>query len=200
VNRRIRFLVTANDVIHAFWVPAFAVKKDAVPGFVHEAWAVPEQTGVYRGQCAELCGKDHGFMPIVVNVVEQAEYDAWVAEKQEEARLVYETVGKEWTMDELLAEGEQVYTRNCVACHQVNGQGIPPAFPSLVGQGVAVGPVAENVDVLLNGRPGTAMQAFGQQLNAAEIASVVAYVRNSWGNEAGDLVQPKEINSMMTGE
>jgi len=200
INKRIRFLVTAEDVIHAFWVPDFAVKKDAIPGFVHESWAIVEEPGVYRGQCAELCGKDHGFMPIVVHAVEQDEYDAWVAEKQAEAAAIFETVGKTWTQEELLSKGGEVYSRNCVACHQVNGQGIPPAFPSLVGQGVAVGDIQENIDVLLYGRAGTAMQAFGQQLNAAEIASVVTYVRNSWGNDTGDTVQPKDIHSQMASQ
>ena len=200
INKRIRFLVTAEDVIHAFWVPDFAVKKDAIPGFVHESWAIVEEPGVYRGQCAELCGKDHGFMPIVVHAVEQDEYDAWVAEKQAEAAAIFETVGKTWTQDELLAKGEEVYARNCVACHQVNGQGIPPAFPSLVGQGVTVGDIQENIDVLLYGRAGTAMQAFGQQLNAAEIASVVTYVRNSWGNDTGDTIQPKDIHTQMASQ
>lgn len=200
INKRIRFLVTAEDVIHAFWVPDFAVKKDAIPGFVHESWAIVEEPGVYRGQCAELCGKDHGFMPIVVHAVEQEEYDQWVAEKQEEARQIFETVGKTWTQDELLEKGEEVYMRNCASCHQPNGQGIPPAFPSLVGQGVTVGAIQDNIDVLLYGRPGTAMQAFGQQLNAAEIASVITYVRNSWGNDTGDLIQPKEINTQMASQ
>lgn len=200
INKRVRFLVTAEDVIHAFWVPDFAVKKDAVPGFIHEAWTVVEEPGIYRGQCAELCGKDHGFMPIVVHAVEQDEYDQWVADKQEEARLIFETVGKEWTKDELLSTGESVYTANCAACHQGNGQGIPPAFPSLVGQGVAVGPVQDNIDILLYGRTGTAMQAFGEQLNPAEIASVITYVRNSWGNDTGDVIQPKLINEELTQE
>ncbi|MBO6557596.1 MAG: cytochrome c oxidase subunit II [Pseudomonadales bacterium] len=200
INKRIRFLVTAEDVIHAFWVPDFAVKKDAIPGFVHESWAIVEEPGVYRGQCAELCGKDHGFMPIVVHALEQDDYDAWVAEKQSEAAAIFETVGKTWTQDELLAKGGEVYARNCVACHQVNGQGIPPAFPSLVGQGVTVGDIQENIDVLLYGRAGTAMQAFGQQLNAAEIASVVTYVRNSWGNDTGDTIQPKDIHTQMASQ
>lgn len=200
INKRIRFLVTAEDVIHAFWVPDFAVKKDAIPGFVHETWAVIEEPGVYRGQCAELCGKDHGFMPIVVHAVEQEEYDAWVAEKQAEAAALFETVGKVWTNDELLTKGEEVYTRNCVACHQVNGQGIPPAFPSLVGQGLAVGDLQENIDIVLYGKSGTAMQAFGQQLNAAEIASVITYVRNTWGNETGDYLQPKDIHTQMASQ
>ena len=200
INKRIRFLITSNDVIHSFWVPDFAVKKDAIPGFVHESWAIVEEPGVYRGQCAELCGKDHGFMPIVVHAMEQEDYDNWVLEKQEEAAKVFEIVGKSWSTDELIEKGEEVYARNCVACHQTNGQGIPPAFPSLVGQGIPVGPIAEHIDILLYGRAGTAMQAFGQQLNAAEIAAVVTYTRNAWGNNMQDSVQPKEINVMMASQ
>jgi cytochrome c oxidase subunit 2 len=200
INKRVRFLVTSEDVIHAWWVPDFAVKRDAIPGYVHEAWAVVEEPGTYRGQCAELCGKDHGFMPIVVRAVEQEEYDAWMAEKQQEAADVFAIVGKEWTMDELMAEGESVYLRNCATCHQANGQGIPPAFPSLVGQGLSVGPVQDHIDIILYGKAGTAMQAFGAQLNAAEIAAVTTYERNAWGNNTGDLVQPSVINEQLTGE
>ena len=200
INKRIRFLVTSQDTIHAFWVPDFAVKRDAIPGFVHESWAIVEEPGVYRGQCAELCGKDHGFMPIVVHAVEQAEYDLWVAEKQAEAKEVFNTVGKIWTQDELMAEGEEVNLQHCAACHQPNGQGIPPAFPSLVGQGIAVGPMSDHIDILLYGQAGTAMQAFGQQLNPAEIAAVITYERNAWGNDMNDMVQPKEINTMMASE
>lgn len=200
INKRIRFLITSNDVIHAWWVPDFAVKKDAIPGYVHEAWTVVEVPGTYRGQCAELCGKDHGFMPIVVRAVEQEEYDLWLAAKQQEAADVYSIVGKEWTMDELMVEGESVYLRNCATCHQVNGQGLPPAFPTLVGQGLAVGPIQEHIDIIIHGKAGTAMQAFGAQLNAAEIAAVVTYERNAWGNNVGDLVQPKVINEQLTGQ
>ena len=200
INKRVRFLITAEDVIHAFWVPAFAVKKDAIPGFVHESWTIVEEPGIYRGQCAELCGKDHGFMPIVVRAVEQNEYDLWLAEKREEARIVFETVGKEWTLDELMAEGEAVYTRNCATCHQANGQGIPPAFPSLVGQGATIGPLQEHLDVLIYGRPGTAMQSFAAQLNPAQLAAVVTYQRNSWGNDMGDLIQPREVNEQVTAQ
>lgn len=199
-NTRVRFLVTAEDVIHSFWVPDFAVKRDAIPGFIHEAWTVVEEPGIYRGQCAELCGKDHGFMPIVVRAVEQDEYDAWIAEKREEARAAYEIVGKEWTMDELMAEGEAVYNRTCMTCHQANGQGIPPAFPSLVGQGISVGPIDAHIDIVLNGKAGTAMQAFASQLNPAEIAAVITYERNAWGNNVGDMIQPREINNMLTGQ
>jgi cytochrome c oxidase subunit 2 len=200
INKRIRFLVTSQDTIHAFWVPDFAVKRDAIPGFVHESWAVVEEPGIYRGQCAELCGKEHGFMPIVVHAVEQEEYDLWVAEKQAEAAEVFNTVGKTWSMGELMVEGEEVYLRNCAGCHQPNGQGIPPAFPSLVGQGIAVGSVQEHIDILLYGRAGTSMQAFGKQLNAAEIAAVITYERNAWGNNMNQMVQPKEINTMMASE
>ena len=199
INKKIRFLITSQDVIHAWWVPDFAVKKDAIPGFVHESWAIVEEPGIYRGQCAELCGKQHGFMPIVVRAVEQAEYEEWLAGKQEEAKAVFETVGKEWTQEELMVKGEEVYTRVCSVCHQANGQGLPPAFPSLVGTGLAVGSMQEHIDIILHGKAGTAMQSFSSQLNAAEIAAVVIYERNAWGNDMGDMIQPREINAMMNG-
>ena len=199
INKKIRFLITSQDVIHAWWVPDFAVKTDAIPGFVHESWAIVEEPGIYRGQCAELCGKQHGFMPIVVRAVEQAEYEEWLVGKQEEAKAVFETVGKEWTQEELMVKGEEVYTRICSVCHQANGQGLPPAFPSLVGTGLAVGSMQEHIDIILHGKAGTAMQSFSSQLNAAEIAAVVIYERNAWGNDMGDMIQPREINAMMNG-
>ena len=200
INKRVRFLITSNDVIHSWWVPDFAVKKDAIPGFVHEVWAVVEEPGIYRGKCTELCGKDHGFMPIVVKAVEQAEYESWLAMKQQEALQVYETVGKTWTMAELMETGEQVYAQACQSCHQANGQGIPPAFPSLVGQGLAIGPVDAHIDIVVNGKAGSAMQAFAAQLNPAEIAAVVTYERNAWGNNVGDLVQPRAVNALISSE
>lgn len=200
VDTKVRLLVTANDVIHSWWVPDFAVKKDAIPGFVHEAWAVVEEPGIYRGKCTELCGKDHGFMPIVVKAVEQAEYESWLAMKQQEALQVYETVGKTWTMAELMETGEQVYAQACQSCHQANGQGIPPAFPSLVGQGLAIGPIDAHIDIVVNGKAGSAMQAFAAQLNPAEIAAVVTYERNAWGNNVGDLVQPRAVNALISSE
>jgi len=200
INKRVRFLITSNDVIHSWWVPDFAVKKDAIPGFVHESWAVVEEPGIYRGKCTELCGKDHGFMPIVVKAVEQQEYESWLAMKQQEAKDVYETVGKTWSMAELMETGEQVYVQHCATCHQINGEGIPPAFPSLVGQGLAVGDLDGHVDIVVNGKAGSAMQAFAAQLNPAEIAAVVTYERNAWGNDVGDLVQPREVNALIVAE
>lgn len=197
VNKRVRFLITSNDVIHSWWVPDFAIKKDAIPGFVQEVWTIVDEPGIYRGQCTELCGQDHGFMPVVVRAVEQDEYDAWIEDKRAEAQAVYEIVGKEWTMGELMEEGEQVYMRTCSTCHQANGQGLPPAFPSLVGSPITVGPISDHIDIVMHGKAGTAMQAFAAQLNAAEIASVITYERNSWGNNTGDMVQPREINEMM---
>ena len=198
INKRVRFLITAQDVIHAFWVPDFAVKKDAVPGFIHEAWTVVDEPGIYRGQCAELCGKNHGFMPIVVHAVEQEEYDAWILEQREAAKQAFATFGREWTMDELLSRGEAVYAQNCVACHQLNGKGLPPVFPALAGQGLSVGPLAEHADMVIHGKAGTAMQAFGTQLNVAELAAVITYERNAWGNDTGDSIQPKEVNALLS--
>lgn len=201
INKRVQFLVTSEDVIHSFWVPDFAIKRDAVPGFVHEAWTVVEEPGIYRGQCAELCGAYHGFMPIEVHAVEQDEYDQWIEEKIAERQEVYETVEKEWTRSDLMAKGEEVYLRNCATCHQPNGEGMPPAFPGLVGEGISIGPLQGHIDVLLDGVPGSAMQSFASLLDPAELAAVITYERNAWGNDAlvedagyPLMVQPKEIN------
>lgn len=193
VNKKIRFLITANDVIHSWWVPALAVKKDAVPGFINEAWARIEEPGIYRGQCAELCGKDHGFMPIVVKAVPEEEFEIWLAQRQEQARAEFELKNKEWTLDELMARGEKVYAANCAACHMPNGAGMPPAFPALKGSPIATGDVAKHIDVVVNGVPGTAMQAFGRQLGEVDLAAVITYERNAWGNNTGDLVTPQQL-------
>ena len=200
INKRVRFLITSGDVIHSWWVPDFAIKKDAVPGFIHESWVVIEEVGTYRGQCAELCGKDHGFMPIVVRAVEEADYEIWMAEKQAEAAAVFEIVGKSWSDEELIEEGEKVYLRTCAVCHQPDGQGLPPAFPALAGQGISTGTIDNHIDIVLNGKVGTAMQAFGSQLNAAQLAAVITYERNAWGNDQGDSVQPKQIFDMLGGQ
>ncbi|QSV15521.1 MULTISPECIES: cytochrome c oxidase subunit II [Photobacterium] len=206
IGKKIRFLITSQDVIHSWWVPDFAVKKDANPGFINEAWTRIDQPGIYRGQCAELCGKDHGFMPIVVIAKPQDEFDEWlqatkVAQQQareEEQRLL----AMEMDMDELMTLGEQVYNTRCAMCHQVNGQGLPGAFPALAGQGIAVDPSAklEHISVVVHGRPGTAMQAFGPQLSLKELASVITYERNAWGNNTGDTVQAAEVQAVIDGK
>ena len=199
IDTRIRFLITSGDVIHSWWVPDFALKKDAIPGFIHELWTIVDTPGTYRGKCTELCGPYHGFMPVVVRAVEKDEYAAWLLEQQAEAEKVFEIVGKQWSEGELMVEGEEVYLRACASCHQVNGRGLPPAFPSLVGQGLAVGPIEDHIDIVLNGKPGSAMQSFSKQLNAAEIAAVITYERKSWGNQA-ESVQPKEIFEMLEAQ
>ncbi|MAM69988.1 MAG: cytochrome c oxidase subunit II [Gammaproteobacteria bacterium] len=193
VDTKVRFLLTAADVIHSWWVPDFAVKKDAIPGFINESWVIVEETGTYRGQCTELCGQDHGFMPVVVEVVEQEEFDRWYAERQEEAAAIAELVNQEWTMESLVAQGETVYRTFCMACHQQNGQGLPPAFPALTGSPLTNGPIEDHIDVVLNGAPGTAMAAFGGQLNEVDLAAVITYERNALGNSVGDMVTPAEI-------
>lgn len=197
VNKKIRMVLTANDVIHAWMIPAFAVKQDAIPGFVRDAWFKSEKTGVFRGQCAELCGKEHAFMPIVVRVVTDAEYTQWVAGKQKEMALLAEDPSKVWTVDELKTKGEGVYATNCVACHQANGKGLPGAFAALDGSAVVNGPKAEQIAVLLKGKNSgafpSAMPAFSQ-LSDTDIAAVITYTRNTWSNKAAEnIVQPAEV-------
>ncbi|TNC81421.1 MAG: cytochrome c oxidase subunit II [Oleiphilus sp.] len=193
INKKIRFLITANDVIHSWWVPDFAVKKDAIPGFINESWTRIPEPGIYRGQCTELCGKDHGFMPVVVRAVEQEEYDAWLLAKQEEAKAAAELAKLTFTLEEQMKRGEEVYNTNCAACHQANGAGIPPAFPALKGSEIAVGPVEKHLEVVVNGVQGTAMQAYGSQLNDVDMAAVITYERNAWGNDTGDNISAKDI-------
>ncbi len=197
VDTKIRFLLTSNDVIHSWWVPALAVKKDAIPGFINEAWTVINEPGIYRGQCAELCGKDHGFMPVVVEAVSKDDFQQWLeqakAEKQAEAAAAERT----WTLDELMQQGEQVYLRACAACHLPNGEGVPGAFPALKGSPIATGDVAAHIDIVLNGKSGTAMQAFRDQLSATELAAVITYERNAWGNSLGEAVSPTQISRLL---
>jgi len=192
-GKRVRFLVSAADVIHSWWVPELAVKKDAVPGIVNEAWTIVDKPGIYRGQCAELCGKDHGFMPVVVEVKEPAEYEKWLAAKQEEARKMAELTSKDWSMDELMARGETVYGQFCAACHQADGSGVQGAFPALKNSPVAMGDVDKHIAMVIDGVSGTSMQAFGAQLSEVDIAAVVTYERNAWGNNTGDVVKPLDI-------
>jgi len=193
VNKKVRFLITAADVIHSWWVPEFAVKKDAIPGFINESWVLVEETGIYRGQCTELCGRDHAFMPIVVEVVEQEQFDAWYAGKQAEAAAIAEMTSQDWTLEDLVARGQTVYGTFCAACHQPNGQGLPPAFPAIAGSPLVLGPIEDHIDVILNGVPNTAMAAYGNLLNPIDLAAVITYQRNAFGNNVGDLVTPLEI-------
>jgi len=194
-NKKVRFLITSNDVIHSWWVPDFAVKQDAVPGFVNEAWAIVNEPGMYRGQCAELCGKDHGFMPVNVVAKGEGEYLDWAAEQKSAAEAQANAADKEWTKEELIAKGEKVYAKNCVACHQANGQGLPGVFPGIAGSPIATGPIEKHMDIVMNGKPGTAMQAFAGQFDDLDIAAVISYERNAFGNNTGDFVQPKQIKA-----
>ena len=195
VGKKIRVLLTANDVIHAWWVPAFGVKQDAIPGFIRDTWFRADKVGIYRGNCAELCGKDHGFMPIEVHVVSEAEYTAWVAEQHARVAATAEDPARQWTLQELVARGEEVFSANCAACHQANGQGMPPAFPPLDGAAIVLGPKGEQITTVLNGRPGTAMAAFGKQLSDADLAAVITYTRNAWSNSTGEMIAPAEIGA-----
>ena len=195
VGKKVRFLITANDVIHSWWMPAFAIKQDAIPGFVNTAWTKVDKPGVYRGKCTELCGKNHGFMPIVVKVVEQNEYDEWVSGKKEAAMKMAELTTKDWTAEELVARGESVYAVNCVACHQTNGQGIPGIFPALAGSDLVLNNKERNIEILMEGVQGAAMNSFSY-LSEVELAAVITYTRQSWGNKEngdGEIVVPKDI-------
>lgn len=197
VNKKTRLLLTANDVIHAWWVPALSVKKDAIPGFINEAWTKPIKTGVYRGQCAELCGRDHGFMPVVVNVVEEAEFEAWFAEKQKEVAEFNKVYGEVKTLAELSTLGEQIHNRSCAACHGMKGEG--GVGKAIAGSAYATGAIKDNLDRVVKGVPGTAMQAFGSQLNDLELAAVVTYQRNAFGNNMGDVVQAIDVKNFKDG-
>ena len=196
VDTRVRFLITANDVIHSWWVPDFAIKQDAIPGFINTAWTRAEETGIYRGNCTELCGKNHGFMPVVVKVVEKDEYNDWVLAKKEEAIKLAELTEKEWSLAELTQRGEGVYQKNCVACHQMNGEGLPPIFPALAGSDIVMFDKDRNVEILMEGVHGAAMQSFANQLSEVDMAAVITYTRQAWGNAEngdGEYVVPSDI-------
>ena len=196
VDTRVRFLITANDVIHSWWVPDFAIKQDAIPGFINTAWTRAEETGIYRGNCTELCGKNHGFMPVVVKVVEKDEYNDWVLSKKEEAIKLAELTEKEWSLAELTQRGEGVYQKNCVACHQMNGEGLPPIFPALAGSDIVMFEKDRNVEILMEGVQGAAMQSFANQLSEVDMAAVITYTRQAWGNAEngdGEYVVPSDI-------
>jgi cytochrome c oxidase subunit 2 len=191
VGKKIRLVTTAHDVIHSWTIPAFGVKQDAIPGFVRDTWFRAEKVGTFRGQCSELCGKEHAFMPIVVKVVTDAEYSAWVEEKKKQMASLADDPTKTFTMDELKQRGEKVYAANCAACHQANGKGAG-AFPALDGSKVVNGPKDGQYKILLNGK--NAMPKWNQ-LNDVELAAVMTYTRNAWGNKTGELIQPKDFTT-----
>lgn len=192
-GKKVRFLMTANDVLHAWWVPDFGFKKDAIPGYINESWARAEKLGTYRGQCAELCGKDHGFMPIVVDVVEAEDYSKWAKAQKASAAADASASGKTFDKAELVARGEKIYNANCAACHQATGLGLPGVFPALAGGKIATGPAAAHIDIVVNGsKVNPAMAAFGKQLSDLDLAAVITFERNSWGNTAS-VVQPADV-------
>lgn len=223
VGAKVRLLLTSNDVIHSWWVPALGGKKDAIPGYINEFWFQAEEPGTYRGQCAELCGRDHAFMPVVVEVVPENQFTAWLGENatEETATAVVaapasatpvmaanEQTGAgpaasapaaaqpsgPWSMDGAMALGEKLYVAHCAACHQANGQGIPAAgFRPLAGSAVVTGPIPAHAQIAVHGKPGTAMAAFGPQLSDEQLAAILTYQRNAWGNETGDLVEPSDV-------
>jgi cytochrome c oxidase subunit 2 len=205
VGKKVRVLLTSTDVIHTWWVPQFGVKRDAIPGFLRETWVKIEKPGTYRGQCAELCGKDHGYMPVVVHAVPEAEYLAWLDKKKAEQAAAAGGADRAWSRDELLAKGKEVYEKQCSVCHQPDGKGMPPAFPALTGSKIVNGPLLSpagkiiadsHVDRVLNGKANTAMQAFKATLNDVELAAVITFERNALGNSKGDMIQPAQIKSL----
>ncbi|MBK6962101.1 MAG: cytochrome c oxidase subunit II [Gammaproteobacteria bacterium] len=201
VGKKVRLLMTGADVIHSWWVPELAVKRDAIPGFVNETWARVDKPGIYRGRCAELCGKDHAFMPIVVNAVPEEEFNAWLAKKQSETVALRALTEKTFTQDELMAKGEAVYGRTCAGCHGAAGEGVPGVFPAIKGSKIALGPVADHLAIVVNGKSGTAMQAFGAQLSEVDLAAAITYQRNAWGNKSVDnIVQPVDVFKVKNGQ
>lgn len=195
-KKKIRFLFTAADVLHSWWVPQLGWKKDTIPGFINESWTYVEKPGTYRGQCAELCGKDHGFMPIVVVAMEQADYDNWVAEQLAASEAEANAADREWSSDELIVKGQTVYANNCASCHMPDGKGMPGTFPALSGSPVVNGELDGEVQLVLNGKG--MMPAFGQMLNAVDFAAVVTYTRNALGNGMGDSIQPSSIKPLLS--
>ena len=192
VGKKVRILLTSSDVLHAWWVPAFAIKKDAIPGFIREMWTIIDEPGTYRGQCAELCGRDHGFMPIVVEAVSEPEFEAWAGAQLAAAEAEANSADRQWSKDELMTRGEAAYATSCVACHQADGQGIAGVFPALDAAAISL---EEHLNIVLHGKEGTAMQAFAAQLSDVDIAAIVTYERNAWGNDSGDVMQPSAVKA-----
>lgn len=197
-GKKVRFLVTAKDVLHSWWVPKLGVKKDAIPFLINEVWTQADQEGIYPGQCAELCGAKHGYMPIVVDARSPEAFEEWVNERKAAKAAAVEDPNKEWSLDELMVKGEQEYAKVCAMCHQNNGQGLPPTFPSLVGSDIVTKPenLAEHIRQALYGKG--AMPGFATQKSNLEIAAIITYQRNAWGNDTGDIIQPKDIEKART--
>ncbi len=197
VNKKVRFLVTSSDVIHSWWVPQLGIKRDAIPGFVHESWARIEKPGVYRGQCAELCGVGHGYMPIVVKAVSEDDFAAWVVSEKRQMQASGQPENMEWTMAAAMTQGKKHYDQFCSACHQEDGTGIPPLYPSLVESSVTVGqPIDRHIKIVLHGISGSAMQAYARQLSDEQIAAIITYERNAWDHRTGDLVMPAQVRAL----
>ncbi len=200
VGKKVRFLLTASDVIHSWWVPAFGVKKDAIPGFINEAWTRVDEPGTYRGQCVELCGKDHGFMPVVVEAVSEEDFAKWVSVQKAQMVASAADAGKTWSKDELMTRGGKAYNANCLACHGAEGKGMPNMFPAMAGSVIAKGPVDAHIKSVLRGLASgkfpAQMPAFAAQLNDADVAAVVTYERNAFGNNTGDVIQPSQVKAL----
>ena len=203
VGKKVRILLASNDVIHTWWVPQFGAARDAIPGFLRETWAKIEQPGTFRGQCKELCGKGHGFMPVVVNAVSEEDFKKWAETKKTEIAAASAGGDKEWTKEDLVAKGKTVYETNCAVCHQPDGKGMPPAFPALAGSKVVNGPIFDkdgklikdsHLECVLNGK--NVMPAWKGLLNDVDIAAVVTFERNSFGNSMGDMVQPAQVKAL----
>ncbi|MDN0084302.1 cytochrome c oxidase subunit II [Crenobacter sp. SG2305] len=200
-GKKVRLLLTANDVIHSWWMPALGVKQDAIPGFVRDTWFKVDTPGTYRGQCSELCGKDHGYMPIVVIAKSPADYDKWLADKKKAVAAMADDPNKIWKLEDLKARGEKVYQQNCVPCHQATGKGIPGSFPALDGSKIVTTDKAAHIHIVLNGsQKNPAMAAWGKQLSDTDIAAVITYERNAWSNHTGDVIQPKDVKAARGGK
>ena len=203
VDKKVRVILTATDVIHNWWIPSFGTARDAIPGFLRETWVQINEPGIYRGQCKELCGKGHGYMPAVVKAVPEEEFKLWVAAQKQELAAAAAGADKEWTKDELIANGQKVYEKNCAVCHMANGQGMPPAFPALTGSSVVKSPMLDDagksvkgghLDIVLNGK--NMMPAWKATLSDSDIASVITYERNALGNSVGDILQPAQVKAL----
>jgi cytochrome c oxidase subunit 2 len=202
VDKKVRILLTSSDVIHNWWVPAFGSARDAIPGYLRETWVKIEKPGTYRGQCKELCGKGHGFMPVVVDAVPEAEFKAWAQDQKVKLAAANAGADKQWSKDDLVAKGKEVYLKNCAVCHQPGGQGLPPTFPALTGSKIANGPIFgadgkylkdSHLDRILNGKG--VMPAWKAVLNDTDIAAVITYERNGLGNAVGDVLQPSQVKA-----